>query len=157
MLQGTSLWGSRFGVQLRLSSFSNISQVAKEAAAAAVLLPSLRPSHCATCLVQLPVHPCLLPCPRCPAVFCGKLCREQTGHALLCRMEHTMDEVLEQVRVNIQTSTLLPFPPPDSWLPMPILPPRIGASHQSATHRVVKVSTSIRIGFRTDDGKITRK
>ena len=81
--------------------FSNISQVAKEAAAAAVLLPSLRPSHCATCLVQLPAQPCLLPCPRCPAVFCGKLCREQTGHALLCRMEHTMDEVLEQVLVDI--------------------------------------------------------
>ena len=110
MLQGTSLWGSRFGVQLRL--FSNISQVAKEAAAAAVLLPSLRPSHCATCLVQLPdQHPCLLPCLRCPAVFCGKLCREQTGHALLCRMEHTMDEVLEQVRVNQSIFKPAPFFP----------------------------------------------
>ena len=91
-------WSWSFEQQFsELDPLNNNFQVAKEAAAAAVLLPSLRQSHCAACLKHLPPHPSLFPCLNCPAVFCGRECKKQGCHPFLCRMEHTMDEVLEQV------------------------------------------------------------
>ena len=37
----------------------------------------------------------------CQAVWCGARCREEGRHERVCRVQHSMDEVLEQVVVII--------------------------------------------------------